>query len=130
MPDFVMCQNCYDTFNETQLSALNATWRKWRDHVGRIQFWGQMSTNPKDPSDPPKQGEKCDCCLRKIPMHDRYLKSGFVEWVKNEVAEGYDVGYYSQTKHFMVDAAAGIDQTAWMIDWTETLRNNYSASAF
>lgn len=36
----------------------------------------------------------------------------------------------SQPERYMVDAASGINQTAWIRGWLTTLRQNYSANAF
>ena len=56
-----------------------------------LQFWGQMSSNPRDPTLLP--GEKCDCCLMNYSMHPRYVKAGLPQWVSEQVKQGYDVGY-------------------------------------
>ena len=56
-----------------------------------LQFWGQMSSNPRDPTLLP--GEKCDCCLMNYSMHPRYVKAGLPQWVGEQVKQGYDVGY-------------------------------------
>ena len=58
------------------LTALNATWFRWRDFFGRMQMWGQMSNWCGDPARavPPLQpGEQTGCCMLQQTMHPRYL---------------------------------------------------------
>ena len=87
-----MVQVCLECDVEFNLSALNTSWHLRRDNgYSRLQFWGQMSSNPKDPTIKP--GEKCDCCLMEYTMHPRYVKAGLPEWVQQQVSAGYDIGY-------------------------------------
>ena len=124
-----MLQVVLESYSEFNLSALNESWNAWRDNgYGRLQFWGQMSSSLRDPSIKP--GEKCGCCLMEYEMHPRYVKAGLPQWVKSQVAQGYDIGYYSQPKRYLVDGANGINQTAWIRGWLRTLHENYSANAY
>ena len=118
------------SFNYERLSNF---WRFWRNDLGWLQCWGQMSNYAGDPNlavPPLLPGEETGCCLLKPEMHTRYLPT-MPEFMRDSVtALGYQGSYYSAPHYanprLNMDTEEG---QAWLQNWIDTNSNVYHANA-
>ena len=88
------------------LTSIDALFEQWRDVLGRVVFWGEMSNYcgpPKYAHPPLRPGEQVGCCLLNQSMHERYLdgcQTGvpwqpgsqcLPAWARKVAADGYQV---------------------------------------
>lgn len=106
------------------LSALDAQWTEWKDVLGRVQFWGQMSNYGGDPTQampPLLPGEQVGCCLRNRTMHPRYRDAGLPAWARKVASEGYEVGYYTRTLGADVENRL-VANVSWFATWLDNMK--------
>ena len=119
------------------LNGINSLWQQWRDKLGWIQFWGQMSNyaGPAIYANPPLlPGEVVDCCALNYNIHNRYLPD-VVNFMRDSVVGlGYLGGYYSAGYYGLpsdpkrlLDTEAGKD---WLLNWITKNNIDYFANSF